>query len=189
MYTVQEIIDRAKLKVPNNEDVTVQIKIIDNIQKRLYRKYKIPTAFNYEILEGQSFIDVGIIPSKIFDVLVDGESYPNKKLIGTTTDASRYHFFFDTLLGIYPAAKADGTLTVYAYESPESLTSVGQTPSLDGDYHDIFVYGLAKHLAETVQKFDLAAQFRMDYEQLEEELALVYPFTPEVKTIMSESGW
>jgi len=122
---------------------------------------------------------------------VDGVRYPKKTLLGRTTDASRYHYFIADFLGVYPTPADDWELSVYHYDSPTTLSSstMSAIPSLDDDFHDIFVHGTCKELSEDDQRYDVASGFSIQYTELEDELSELFKILPEVQTIQVESGW
>jgi hypothetical protein len=191
MPTLQEISDKIDLKYPNGATDAQVVTIIDTLQKRLYRKFRIPTKTEYDLIADTYAYNLGIKSVLIFDVLVDGTSYPKKQLTGQSTTTSKYHYFIDDNLAKYPTPEEDGTLSVFHYSSPDTLSSsnMGVTPQLDEDYHDIFVYGVCKELAENDQRYDVASGFAIQYIELESELAELFKILPEVKTIEVESGW
>lgn len=191
MPTVQEIVDKINLKYPNGATNDQLVDMIDTWQKRIFRKYRVQTSETFDIIADTYEYNVGIKPRLIFDVLVDEISYPKKQLTGRTTDSSQYHYFIDNYLGIYPTPTEDGTLTVYYYTTPTTLTSsdMSAVPELDADFHDMLVYGPCKELAENDQRYDLANGFMSQYAELEDELAEVFQVMPEVETVLVESGW
>ncbi len=81
-------------------------------------------------------------------------------------------------------------MVVYYYEEPSTLTSsnLGVTPSLDPDYHMIFVYYVCQQIAENYRDFDIANGFAAQYNQLESEFNATFQ-DPEVILVSSESGW
>lgn len=191
MPTVQEIVDKINIKFPSGATDDQIVDMMDTYQKRLFRKYKIPTSVTYDIIADTYAYNVGIKPKLIFEVLVDGERYPKRQLVGHSSDTSQYFTFIDDFLWIYPTPTADGTLAIYYYDSPTTLTSssMSATPHLDSDFHDLLVYGPCFELAENKQRYDVASGFSLQYKELESELAELFQITPEVETILSESGW
>jgi hypothetical protein len=191
MPTVQEIADKIDRKYPNAATDAQVVDLIDTWQKRIFRKYRIPTSAEYEILADTFAYNLGIKPRLIFDVLVDGISYAKKSLVGRSTSDSNYYTFIDNYIRIYPTPTEDGTLTVYYYDTPATLSSssMGTTPDLDEDFHDLLVYGPCKELAEDDQRYDVATGFAIQYTDLETELAEVFQILPEPETVQMESGW
>lgn len=189
MPTVQEIVTKIRKKYPNGSTDADIITLIDTWQKRIFRKYRIPTSNEYDIYAETFAYDVGIKPRLIFDVLIDGESYPKKQLTGGSTGSSRYYTFIDAFLRIHPTPGNDTTMTIYFYETPATISTLGVTPELDEDFHDLLMYGPCKELAEDDQRYDVASGFAIQYTDLEAELAEVFQILPEPETVLSESGW
>lgn len=191
MPSVAEIVTKIRKKYPNGSTDAEIIEIMDTCQNRIFRKYKIPTSTEYDIIADTFAYIVGIKPRLIFDVLVDGVRYPKKQLTGGSTEGSQYYTFIENYLRIYPTPTADGTLTIYYYETPTPLTSsnTSASPDLDEDFHDLLMYGACKELAENDQRYDVASGFAIQYNDLESELAEVFEILPEPETVLSESGW
>lgn len=191
MPTMQQIIDKINIRFPSGATNEQLVDMIDTYQKRLFRKYRIPTSETFDILADTYAYNIRIKPRLIFDILVNGESYPKRQVVGHSSSASRYYTFLDDFLIIYPTPKFDGTLTIYFYETPSTLTinELNRKPKLDEDFHDLLVYGPCKELAENLQRYEVATAFAMQYNELESELSEVFQIVPEVETILSESGW
>jgi hypothetical protein len=191
MPTVQEIVDKIDRKYPNGATDAQKVDLIDTWQKRIFRKYRIPTSAEYEILADTYAYNLGIKPRLIFDVLVDGVSIPRKSLIGSSTDSSTFYTFIDNFIRIYPTPTEDGTLAIYYYGTPATVTSANMSaiPELDEDFHDLLVYGPCKELAEDDQRYDVSTGFAIQYTDLESDLSELFEVLPEVETVQVESGW
>lgn len=189
MPTVQEIVTKIRKKYPNGSTDADIITLIDTWQKRIFRKYRLPTSVEYEIYADTYAYIVGIKPRLLFDVLIDGISYAKKQLTGGSSGSSQYYTFIDDYLNIYPTPLSDTTMTIYFYETPATLGAMGDTPQLDEDFHDLLMYGPCKELAEDDQRYDVASGFAIQYTDLEAELAEVFQILPEPETVLSESGW
>lgn len=191
MATVAEIIKKIRKKFPNASTDADLVEMMDTVQNRIFRKYRKPTSVEYDILADTYAFIVGIKPRLIFDVLVDGVSYPKKQLTGASSGGSQYYTFIDEYLWLYPTPTEDVTLTIYYYEMPTPLTpsNTSAIPDLDEDFHDLLMYGTCKELAENDQRYDVASGFVIQYNELESELAEVFEILPEPDTVLSESGW
>jgi hypothetical protein len=191
MPTVAETITKIRKKYPNASSDADIVEMMDNLQKIIFRKMKMPSSISYDIIADTYAFIVGIKPRMIFDVLVDGVSYAKKQLTGGSTGNSRYYSFIDDYMTIYPTPTQDGTLTIYFYITPTTLTAsdTSATPDLDEDFHDLLMYGVCKELAENDQRYDVASGFAIQYNELESELAELFEILPEPETVLSESGW
>lgn len=185
---VSEIIAKADELYPNSRAEPDKIKEIDVLDKRLCRKFKVQTVQTFEILADTASYPTGIRVEDMFSVTVNGEEYPIKQITASATGTSRYVTNLNGYTVIYPTPTKDGTMSVYYYGSAGDITTTIKEPTLDEDYHMIFVYSLCATAATIAREDDWQRSFADQYNALERELSSVFT-DPEVKTIVSESGW
>lgn len=136
---------------------------INTLQKELFRTiYKPIVSTQYDLLADVPFYSITYSPSKVIDIVVDGEEYESLNIKGRA--ASKFYWFTDDdCIALYPTPKkdiADG-LTVFRYKEPEIMTSaaVNVTPDFDQDFHMLIVYRICKQLAENNKEYDIANGF------------------------------
>lgn len=202
--TLNEIIAEINEKYPNSLGVTSTsiVRKMDYLQKRLYRKLRKQTYSSYSLVTDQPSYPITQNIDDIFQVNVGNSTqnilpeYPVKKINDSTTTWNRYYSFIsDIALGdwidIYPTpTNTEDTMIIWYYEQPDTLdpNSLGSSPTLDVDYHMIFVYYVCKEIAENYRDFDIANGFAVQYNALESEFKSTFQ-GPEVITVHSESGW
>ncbi|MVP00348.1 hypothetical protein [Paenibacillus lutrae] len=185
--TVAQIIEMADRKYPNARSEADKIYDINDLNKRLHRKFKIPAAESFEILAGQSSYPTGIDTEKFISIVVDGREYRHKQLMASSSWASRYYTNLGGFTILHPTPDIDSTMTIYHYGTPQVISKTSDIPSLHEDYHMIFVYYLCKQAAEE-QRDDIGNVFIGDYIDLEKDIMTEFQ-DPEVITITNESGW
>lgn len=197
---ITEIIAEIDEKYPNGLDSTSKVRKMNYLQKHLYRKMRKQTFFSINTLVDQPSYPLSVNINDVFQVLVGNKEadqfkeYPLKQVNGSSTDSNRYYSFIgDVSMGdwidIYPTpTEFEDTLTIWHYEIPETLTLSSSSPSLDPDYHMLFVYYVCKEIAENYRDFDIASGFAIQYNTLESEMMSTFQ-KPEVILVHSESGW
>lgn len=168
---LQEIVDEIGEKYPSGLSTASIVRKVDNLQKRLFRKYNLLVLLTFEIIADQALYPIAIPESKIRQVLVDGVQYEHKRIEGL--QYSKYIYFIEGGIGIYPTPTKDGTLSVYGYKTPTTLVSTNlstQYPNLDEDYRMLLVYGVCKEIAENYQDFDMVNGFISQYNPLLDDL-------------------
>ncbi|MGX4584060.1 phage adaptor protein [Paenibacillus chitinolyticus] len=186
--TAAQIIAKADLKYPNARLESEKLYDINDLNKRLFREFKIPTADSFEVLAGQSAYPTGIDVEKFISVVIDGHEYRPKQLVASATYASRYFTNLGGFTILHPEPTTDGTMTVYYYGTPQVVSSPSDVPSLHEDYHMIFVYYLCQQAAEEQRDYDVSNVFITRYNDIEKEIMKEFQ-DPEVITITNESGW
>ncbi|WP_455709985.1 phage adaptor protein [Paenibacillus chitinolyticus] len=186
--TAAQIIEKADEKYPNARPEVDKLYDINNLNKRLHRKFKIPTAQTYEVLAQQADYPTGIDVEKFISVVVGGQEYTAKKLLSSAVGASRYYVNLNGFTILHPPPDKDGTMIVYSYSTPPDLTGLDDTPTLHEDYHMIFVYYLCIQGAESMKEYDAASGFMVQFNDIEKEIMTEFQ-DPEIITIMNESGW
>lgn len=158
---VQEILDEIMEKYPHPLTETNIISKINTLQKELFRTiYKPIVSTQYDIIADNPFYTVTFSPSKIIDVVVDGEEYESINIKGKAP-TKWYWITDDNCIGLYPTPTEDipDGLTVFRYKEPAVLTSATDTPDFDHDFHMIIVYRICKQLAENYKEYDIANGF------------------------------
>jgi hypothetical protein len=200
--TLNDIIAEIDEKYPNGLSADSKVRKMDILQKRLYRKMRKQTFQSFSLVTDQPIYPISMSIDNIYDVLVGSNatnqfvSYPNKKIVDTSITTSKYHYFVSDLvagdfIGIYPTPDDSvDTMVIWYYEEPETLTSTNLniSPSLDPDYHMMFVYYVCQQIAENYRDFDIANGFAIQFNQLESEFSSTFQ-DPEVILVHSESGW
>lgn len=198
--TLTEIFAEIREKYPNAVDDTSIVRKMDYLQKRLYRKMRKQTFLSFYTVPGLSTYPLPVNIDDVFQVDVGNTSanrfhqYYHKKINDSSTKYSRYYSFIgDSVAGdwidIYPTPTAfDDTVVVWFYEQPETLVVGGASPTLDSDYHMLFVYWVCKEIAENYRDFDISSGYTQQYNDLEKEMMGTFQ-DPEVIIVHSESGW
>lgn len=202
-----EIIAEIDEKYPNSTTSDSKVRKMNTLQKRLFRKMRKQTFASYSLTNGVSSYPITQNIDDIFDVLVGNStanvycSYPKRKLTDTAWGSTSsyygkwYTFFSDPTAGdyldIHPTPTTnENTMVLYYYEEPPQLNSgdLNSTPTLDVDYHMLFVYYVCKEIAESYRDFEIANGFSIQYNELYSEMQSTFQ-EPEVKLVHSESGW
>jgi hypothetical protein len=136
---------------------------INTLQKELFRTiYKPIVTTTYDILATNPFYPITYSPSKVIDVLVNGEEIESMNIKGEAV-SKFYWFTDDNCIAIYPTPTEDasGGLMVFRYKEPTVLSSanLGATPDFDHDFHMLIVYRICKQLAENYKEYDIANGF------------------------------
>lgn len=198
--TLAEILAEIREKYPNAVDDTSIIRKMDYLQKRLYRKmrkqtfltfYTVPGLSNYPLpvkIDNVFKVDVGNTTTNVF------KQYYEKKVSDSARKYSHsYTFIGDVSAGdwidINPVPTAyEDTVVVWFYEEPVTLVVGGPSPTLDPDYHMLFVYWVCKEIAENYRDFDISSGYTIQFNDLEKEMMQTFQ-DPDVILIHSESGW
>lgn len=171
--TVEEIIEAVSLKYPHpytDEDI---IKIINRIQKELFRTlFKPETVAIYDIVEGNPWYTLDFSLQNIIEVVVDGVEYEKVNTANGAPD--RYYYYADTnTIGIYPTPESDltGGLTVFHYQEPSKLTiaDLESEPEFDSVWHMMIVYRICKELCESARDAEMGNYFVSQANSLEVE--------------------
>lgn len=198
--TINDIIAEINEKYPNALTNDSLIRKMDIMQKRLYRKMRKQTYQSFSLVTDQPTYPITISIDNIFDVLIGSSttntfnSYPEEKINDSAITTSQYHYFVSDIvggdyIGIYPTPDTSvDTMVIYYYEEPDTLTTSSVTPTLDPDYHMMFVYYVCQQIAENYRDFDIANGFAAQFNQLEQEFSSTFQ-DPEVILVHSESGW
>lgn len=201
--TLAELIAEIDEKYPNGLSATSKVRKMDYLQKRLYRKMRKQTFAFYDLTPDQAEYPITQNIDDIFQVDVGNKTgnvfnrYMNKKINDTSLDkSSRYYSFASDLttgdwINIHPTpTTAEDTMVIWYYEEPITLdpTILTLSPSLDSDYHMLFVYYVCKEIAENYRDFDIASGYAVQYNTLEAEMFSTFQ-SPEVILVHIESGW
>lgn len=198
--TLAEILAEIREKYPNAVDDTSIIRKMDYLQKRLYRKMRKQTFFTFYTVPGLSNYPLPVNIDNVFKVDVgntttnDFIQYYEKKVSDSARKYSHsYTFIGDVSAGdwidINPVPTAyEDTVIVWFYEEPATLTVGGPSPTLDPDYHMLFVYWVCKEIAENYRDFDIANGYTIQFNDLEKEMAQTFQ-DPDVILVHNESGW
>lgn len=197
---INEIIAEIDEKYPNGLSAESKVRKADYLQKRLYRKMRKQTYTSYSLIAGQPAYPITQNIDDIFQINIGNNAanklteYPHKKINDRSTDFSRYYSFIgDVAMGdwidIYPVpTEQEDIMVIWSYEAPETLTVNSGSPTLDPDYHMLFVYYVCKEIAENYRDFDISTGYAIQYSALESEMFSKFQ-DPEVITVHSESGW
>jgi hypothetical protein len=160
---VQEILNEIIEKYEHPLTPDNIIGKINTLQKELFRTiYKPIVTTQYDILATNPFYPITYSPSKVMDVVVDGEEYESLNIKGESV-SKFYWFTDDDCIGLYPTPEKDipGGLMVFRYKEPTILSSsnLGSIPDFDHDFHMLIVYRICKQLAENYKEYDIANGF------------------------------
>jgi hypothetical protein len=201
--TLNDIIAEIDEKYPNGISSASKVRKMNFLQKRLYRKMRKQTYASYELTPDQPTYPLDTNINDIFQVEIGNSTgncftrYMQKKINDTSTDCwSQYYSFLSDVdtgdyIDIYPTpTDNEDTMIIWSYEQPNDLdaTQLGTSPSLDPDYHMLFVYYVCKEIAENYRDFDISTGYAIQYNALESEMFSTFQ-APEVQLIHSESGW
>jgi hypothetical protein len=193
------IIAEIDEKYPNAVSTPSKVRKMNYLQNRLYRKMRKQTYKSFVLTTGQPTYPISLNIDDIFQVNIGTEStscfheYPHKKINDTSKDYSKYYSFIsDSSTGdwidIFPTpTDIEDTMVIWYYEQPNQITATS-TPTLDPDYHMLFVYYVCKEIAENYRDFDIANGYAVQYNNLEMEMMGSFQ-KPEVILVHSESGW
>lgn len=198
-----EIIAEIDEKYPNALSVESKVRKMDYLQKRLYRKMRKQTFASYDLIPDQPTYPIEQNIDDIFQVDIGNQAcnqfrrYMHKKINDSSTDRWSHYYSFvgDVSTGdyidIYPTpTDFEDTMTIWSYEQPDTLTAddLNMSPTLDPDYHMLFVYYVCKEIAENYRDFDISSGYIIQYNTLETEMMSTFQ-APEVRLVHSESGW
>jgi len=183
---VQQIIDRIQLIYPNAWTSEEIITSINQLQGRIFRTIsRRTTATEYEILDGLEYYPLPAPQDQIISVVVNNAEIPSRQIKADNMDV--FYYFTDGYIGIYPTPTNDGTMTVFHYQVPATLTSTTDIPSLDDNYHMLLVYGVSSEIAKS-NRDDRAGFFTAEYKELEMEFLKVNDDTPDYNVIQNVMG-
>lgn len=168
---VQEILDTVAFKYPHayaNGDI---IKIINRIQKELFRKlFKSETATVYDLLANNPYYPLDYSPQNIIEVVVSGEEYSPKSERATS---QFYYILGNNTIGLYPTPTEDAVsaMMISHYQEPTKLTEddLDEEPEFDNAWHMLIVYRICKELAENAVDPGMGNYFIGQVNSLEEE--------------------
>lgn len=163
--TLEEILAEIDEKYPNEMGQITKIRKLNNLQNKLFRTVvKRTVSTSIDLIKDLGVYPISFSPSKIREIIVNGQKYPYRQLEGEAT--SHFFYILDQHIGIYPAPKEDKLdgLLVFRYQEPTPLGNLGLSPDLDPDFHSLLVYGACKELAEAEQRYDLANGFAQQFE-------------------------
>lgn len=180
--TVEEILDAIAFKYPHSYANGDIIKIINRVQKELFRTlFKPETATQFDLIAENPFYTIDIPLQRIIEVVVDGEEYPQVNI----RDKSLRRFYYKTeenAIGIYPTPTedVDGGLVVFHFMDPKVLTEsdLGVEPEFDSAWHMMIVYRVCVELAEAARDTDMITGFITQVNGLESEYYRDFTFEP-----------
>lgn len=171
MSTVQEIINYADRKYPNQETVANKIEDLNDIHNELFIKIaKLKHAYEQHEFYTVSNQMTYILPSNchIDNIIKDGVKVATDLTVtaNTTFDTYEYAGLNDDIdSGNYYGDGGNGTIDLvkdgkpisttgysvrlFFYARPTPLTAATDTPDLDSDYHALLKYGLIQSLASS----------------------------------------
>lgn len=161
--TLQEILTEILEKYAHPLTVDNIIGKINTLQKELFRTiYKPIVSTQYDILADNPFYSIAYSPSKVIDIVVNGEEYESLNIKGEAV-SKFYWFTDDNCIGLYPTPVeyVAGGLMVFRYKEPTVLlsSSLNAAPDFDSDFHMLIVYRICKQLAENYKEYDIANGF------------------------------
>jgi hypothetical protein len=167
MPSVQQILDYADRKYPNQETDANKIIDLDDLHKKIY--VQIARLKNdYEIYETTTVADqlTYALPSNCtIDNIITVEVSQSTTITASTEwnthdyaglkDDIDNGYFYGRATSSTIALTADGlpintaglSIRIFYYKTPNALSVVTDTPELDSDYHDLLKYGLIQSLA------------------------------------------
>ena len=165
--TVQQIIDEAKERHPNDLSPDSLVRKLNNIQAELFRTvYKKKTFTSDNIVAGLAFYPLDFDISKVINVLVDGEEYDwEDNNDREAEEPYAYAYENSVVLAPTPTESIEEGLKIWHYQEPATL-SVGSVPDFDGDFHMILVWMLCKDIAEVDGRDDRATFFQRKADEL-----------------------
>jgi len=168
--TVAEIIEEVDEKYPNALTTRSKVRKLNIVQGEIFRTvYKKQTTTMYDLVAGNPFYPLDFDISKILYVLVNGAEYDSEEIEDRNAE-DPYWYRYENAIGLYPtpAASAANGLLIVHYLEPAKLTdtNLNVTPDFDPDFHNLLVYALCIHLAESDQRFDAANGFIIQYKSL-----------------------
>lgn len=170
--TIEEILEAVSFKYNHAFSDNDLIKVINRIQKELFRKlFKPETSSIYNLVADNPFYSIDFSPQNIIKVVVGGTEYPLKTLSESAT--SRFYYITDSNVGIYPTPTESQTsgLVIFRYKEPQKLTTSDMLlePEFDSTWHMLIVYRICKELAESAMDPDMGNYFIGQINSLEEE--------------------
>lgn len=170
---VQEILETVAFKYPHSYANGDIIKIINRVQKELFRRlFKPESAAQCDIIADNPFYPIDFPPQNIIEVVVNGVEYKPK----TVADRASRRFYYvedNNTLGIFPTPTEDAVsgLVIFRYMEPTELTTsdLGTEPDFDSAWHMLIVYRVCKELAENAMDSDMGNYFIGQINSLEDE--------------------
>lgn len=168
---VQEILDTVAFKYPHaytNGDI---IKIINRVQKELFRTlFKSETATVYDLIANNPYYPLDYSPQNIIDVVINGVEY---KLKSARATSRFYYVLGNNTTGIFPTPTEDAVsaMMIRHYQEPTALTEddLDEEPEFDNAWHMLLVYRICKELAENAVDPGMGNYFIGQINSMEEE--------------------
>lgn len=190
--TLTELLDEIQEKYAHALSNASVIRKIDGLQKRIYRVLKKEVTTTLTVAPGQLWYepkyrttDGAVRPSDVRDFLVNGVSYPYQDL--QELAKPYYYFYVNGKYGVYPTPETNSTISVFHYYTPATLSTSSTSVEIDDDFQNILVYGTCKEIAETMQDFDAANGYAIQYNDYLMDL-LIHTKAPTPQTI-KEDWW
>lgn len=161
--TVQQLFDQAQLRYPNSVENSDKFTILSNIESELFRTiYKKKTFTSWDVVADLAYYPLDFDIAKVINVLVDEVEYDwEDNNDREAEEPYAYAYENSVVLMPTPTESIDDGLLVWHFQQPTTITTVGQTPNFDGDFHMILVHLLCRDLAEIDGKDDRAEYFQM----------------------------
>lgn len=173
--TVTELLAELLLKYPHaytNADIVPRM---DRLQKRIFRKLNTINYATTTTIANTATYATTLKSQQIRKITVDAVDY------GYWTPEedkpARYWYWNNGNITLFPTPLTSGlTIEIWSYRVPTTLStgSLGSSPDLDGDFHMLLVYGVAKEICEDLRDGSMAVAMATAYNDLYEEMMQAY---------------
>jgi hypothetical protein len=189
MY-VHEILTEVDLLVDNSLSSTHKIRYINQIQRQLFRDYRMKTSADFGVtVPGTALYE---LPSdcqedNLLEVSVGGNRYDEAG--SDERAAGNVYTVVNHALLLQPTPTGEEEIYLYYYARPTELTEsdMEAKPELSEDYHDLLIIGCAEKVALAMKDHAIAKELTARYGMLLRE-ALV-KLSPKIKKVRIKRGW
>lgn len=165
-----QILERVDLLIDNNISTEQKVNTINEISKRLFRKFPVPDKFYKFETTSIPYYDLpkDAAEERINSVIIDGVEYvavqPDNK---NPNPPERFCMVTAGKLFIHPNVEGK---TAFLYYKPRHVelypNDLSAIPTFPEDYHELLVYGLAKWIAEIQRDVDMINNFQRQMDEI-----------------------
>lgn len=192
MPTVQQVIDYADRKYPNQETTANKIIDLDGIHKavfvkiaRLKNQYEpypattIASQLTYNLPSNCTIDNIVAVKVSQSTTITSSTAWDTFEYAGLNDDVSSGNFYgratdttFTLVQDGLPISTAGLNIRLFYYKTPTALSAVTDTPELDSDYHDLLKFALIQTLASQGHNPDteIADYYQAKYDKFIEDV-------------------
>lgn len=166
---LQQIFDEVALLIDHDQTPAQMTNKLNQISRQLFREFPLPDKiYKFETTSYPYYeIPLDCAEDRIRCVIIDDTEYEKLSPEIQNVDSPFCTVFLEKLFISPNPVGRDAYL--YYRQRHVDLTpgNTGQVPSFPEDYHELFVYGLAKWIASIQRDVDMVNAFQSEYDEIE----------------------